>query len=706
MSTVQRRSAATNGWDRVSGGAGYVADVRVPGALHVAFAYSSVSHARIIGIDLEPALSAPGVVDAVSGREIGEVLLGRRLEDYPALAGERVLFVGQRVAAVAAVNREAARAAAAMIEVDYEPLPAILELSQAMNLDDDPLHPRYKDYTGAVSDRPGPNIQGFWESITGDADEAFDAAEHVFDHTFRGDRSHAASIEPHACIVSAGRDRIDVWATNKSPYQLRAAIAAVANRPVEDVRVHLAPIGGDFGGKGFPYAEVVCYALSARTGRPVRHTMSYYEELTTTASRHPLTMRLRTAVSGGLITGLYSETLLDGGAFGGLKPIPGVIVPADAPFGSYALDNRNERCVSYYTNTLPGSHVRSPGEFQTLFAAESQVDIIAAELGTDPIEFRLANAADQRVRRVLEELRAVVRQWRSSGPPGAGVGVALCWRDVGAGQSTVRCTATEDGVEIQLSAVDQGAGSYVVFGRIAAEELALPFDTIRIQPVTVGADPRLRDAGAGASRGAGVAGKAVAHACRALLDEIGGPPDRPDADWLARRLRTLGRPRVEVEGSAALGREAPPGLEVRSHAGVAIELSVDRDTGQLTLHRALMVVDAGRVLDPVGHRGQLEGGFIFGLSQTLLEQLSVQDGQVVTANLGDYRLATSADVPPLDIRVLEPDAQVGDAVLSIAELGNIGVAPAVANAVADAARARVFELPLTSERILAALRAK
>lgn len=693
-----------NGAAKVDGGAAYVADVRAPGALHVAFVHSPVAHARVTGIDPSAARALPGVVDVLTHREIGEVLLGRALRDYPVLAGDRVLCVGQRVVAVAAVDPATAQAAAAAVDVEYEPLPEVFGLDEAMRADV-PLHPRYAEYPGAVADRPGSNAQGVWATEEGEVDPAFAAAERVFDHTFTTARNHSAPLEPHACLVSVTADRVDIWATHKEPFNLRRLVAEVGNVPVETVRVHLSPVGGDFGAKGFPFAEIACYLLARRTGKPVRHTMSYDDELTTTATRHPARVRLRTAVTDGVIRALHAETAIDGGAFGGVKAVPMVVIPTiHAPYGSYAVANRRESCVSYYSNNLPGGHVRAPGEFQALFASESQVDVIAHELGLDPLEFRHANAANARIRRIVAELRSTVEKWRAEPGGTRGIGVALTFRDTGPGLSTVRCVVEPGGVRVELSVVDQGSGSYSLFERLTAETLGVPRGFVRIQAVDVGADPVLQDSGTGASRVTAVAGMAVVESCRSALAELGGVPGDGDGFWPARRLAELGVQSVVAEGTAAAGWPAPPDVDVRSHAGIAVEVGVDEETGRIDVRRALLVADTGRVFNEVAHRGQLEGGFVYGLSQTLLEELVVEDGVVTTATLGDYRIASAADVPPLEIRVLEPAADDDGAVKSVGELVNIGVAPAVANAVFDAIGVRLLDLPLTAERVLAAIK--
>ncbi|ODU26298.1 MAG: hypothetical protein ABT15_12555 [Pseudonocardia sp. SCN 73-27] len=696
---------SVGGWDRVSGGATYVGDVRVPGALHVAFVYSPVPSARIVGIDAAAAREVPGVVDVITGDDIGEILVGRVLQDYPVLAVGEVRFAGQRVAAVAAETRAAAREAAHLVDVDYEEGPALLGLDAAMAASGDAVHPRYEDYPGAVPDRPAPNTQGVWRSAEGNLDTGVAQADAVFEDEFTAGRSHAAPLEPHACIVSAAKDHVDVWATHKEPYGLRRWIAAVSGLAPERIKVHLTPIGGDFGAKGFAFSEVACYLLAVRTGRPVRHTMTYDDLLATTSARHPMRIRLRTAVAGKSLTALDARSELDGGAFGGVKAAPMIVVPViHAPLTSYAVPHRREICTSYYSNALPGGHVRSPGEFQGIFAAESQVDMIAERIGVDPIDFRAANAADDRVRRVVEELSGLVTEWRRTQTPGSGIGVALTFRDIGPGQTTVRATAGPSQVEIELAVADQGAGSYEVFRRFAAETLGIGPGHVRIRVVPAGADPVLVDGGAGASRVTAVAGQAVVAACEELERRLGGRPDGASEGWVRERVAELGGEPVVAEGTAAVGWRTPGAPDPRSHGAVAVEVRVDRETGELDVLRAGVIADTGRVVNEVAHRGQLEGGFVYGLSQALIEDLVVEDGVVATISLGDYKLASAADVPPLEIRVLPPHPSTGDRPLSVGELVNVGIAPAVANAVAESTGARVRHVPITPQRVLAALR--
>ncbi|ODU29802.1 MAG: hypothetical protein ABS80_01440 [Pseudonocardia sp. SCN 72-51] len=407
-----------------------------------------------------------------------------------------------------------------------------------------------------------------WRLAAGDPDAAFAAAGRVFEDVFVAGRSHAAPLEPHACVVAASDGRIDVWSTHKEPHTLRLLIAEVDGVAPERVFVHLTPIGGDFESKGFAFTEVACYLLAARTGRPVRHTLSYDELLTTTSARHPLRVTLRTAVTDGLLTALDARTDMDGGAFGAVKAAPMVVVPVvHAPLASYGVHHRREVCASYYSNALPGGHVRSPGEFQALFAAESQVDVIAAATGVDPLAFRAASAVDDRVRRVVDELAVVVKGWRDTCEPGTGIGVALTFRDTGSGNARVRVTAGPAGVDVVLTVPDQGAGSYELFRLLAADTLGVDPDVVGVHGLAAGEDPVLTDAGAGASRVTAVAGRAVVEACTQLLRELGPRPDAAAGDWIVARARERGPgPRAGSGGRGGRGRRPLAGARRPGHA--------------------------------------------------------------------------------------------------------------------------------------------
>lgn len=687
-------------------------DVRSQGALYAAFTLSTEARARIRSIDVTAALEAPGVITVLTGADIGEQLFGRSLRDYPVLAVDEVRFVGQRVVAIAATTEADARYAADLVDVEYERLVPLFDAEDALSPDAPVLHPDYDRYEGAHEQRFGPNVQGAEYLRVGDPEAARQECDEVHEHTFSWARSHSAPLEPHTCMVIAHKHHVDVISAHKEPYKLRHDMARFAGCAEEQVRVHPIAIGGDFGAKGTPFTEGACYFLSRASGRPVRSTMTYYEELTSTSARHPGTMRLTTGLRGGRLHLHRAETLFDGGAFVGPKPRPTHVQPvigvAIAPYGA---PHREERSIGVYTNLLPGGQVRSPGEFQATFAGESHVDMIARARGEDPLAFRLAHATDPSARRVLTALSDVVEEWRGrlDATPAdqlrRGIGVSVFHRGSGAGDTTVACVATVDGVELQVGVPDQGAGSYEVFRSIASDTLGIPRDRVTVR--ALGADPRLTDGGAGSSRVTTVAGRACVDACLAMLDALGvEEDDQPSSGgyWPAALLHEQGRTLIRTTGRCTVGRDEakarPP-----AHGALALVAAVDVLTGVPRVERASLVVDAGPVLNPVGHRGQLEGGFVYGLSQAMFEELIIEEGQVVTPSLGDYKLASAGDIPPLDILVLEPDcdADPGDAVRAVGELANLGVAPALANAIDDAVGVRVRHVPITADRVWQAL---
>jgi CO/xanthine dehydrogenase Mo-binding subunit len=670
--------------------------------LHVAFVLSTEPHARLLDIDKDAALALPGVVAVLTGADIGLRLFGRSLRDYPVLAVDRVLFAGQRVAAVAAEDPETAHRAARMVDVSYAPLPPLYDLDDVFGEHDVELHPRSKEYEGATDDHPFGNLQGADVLVDGDVDAAFAECDHVREDTFSFDRVHSAPLEPHACVVDARGQRVSVWSSSKVPNRLRADLARLADRAIADIEVRPTNIGGDFGSKAAPYLEVVCLLLSEHTQRPVAARMTYAEMLGTTAVRHPGRLRLRTGLRQGHIHAHEAEAILDGGAFAGIKPrATRVVSILGHAYANYEVGVRDERAMAVYSNNPPGGHVRSPGEFQSVFAGESQVDLVARTCGEDPITFRLRRTTVPEVRAILEELRAGVEPWRGGAGSDVGVGVATFGCQAGDGQSVVAARATSSGVVVRVGVPDQGSGMYATFRLLAAEALGIPLEAVRVE--AIGADETLTDAGAGSSRVTAVVGNACIDACSKLLDELGPPdPDGGGGYWPAARLERLGLTEVSVEGLGRHRRGEDAAVKP-TYGGLALRVTVDRMTGRFTILQALLVVAPGRIANPVGFRGQLEGGFVYGLSQTVLERLVVEQGQVVTASLGDYKLACIGDVPPLEIRHVQVGADTGE-LRAVGELANIGVAPALANAIDDAVGVRIRALPITSEAVWQALR--
>jgi len=736
-----------DGQVKVTGAARYTADFSPPGTLWLAYVRSPHPHARIVSIDVSAAEQVSGVHAVITGTDLpAEARFGRRLQDYPVLARDRTLFVGDRVAAVAAESRELAERAARLVNVEYDELQAILRPDEALVEGSPILHPNAEAYTFLAERGPRrtfshPNIQG-QSVVTNGSDEeratAFRQAHRVFKHTFTTPRLHQGYIEPHACVVWIDDNNIvHVISTNKSPFHLRDQLALAIGIDNERITVHSEFIGGDFGGKGLSLDEYTCYFLAKATGRPVKAVMSYADELGAANPRHAAQIKLRTAVDEqGRFVAHESEALLDGGAYAAGKVTPMLIVPAHMTLSAYHVPHARLSVTLVYTNNVPCGHNRAPGDLQATFAAESHVDMIANALDIDPIELRLRNVVREHVPNVAghalhhprgaEVLEAMRRasNWDEPLPPHRGRGVAFGQRHVGSGASAVTCRLLPDGrVEVLTGSPEQGTGTYTMIQRIAANALSVPAERIVVTHVdTHDAQP---DAGVGGSRATTVYGNATHRSAvdlRSKLEELaaeamGWPAGEvrleggrfvsgavsESFDVVARQI-ARGAP-VETRGSYDSQQHTDDDVSVEDFCGYVAEVEIDPETGQVRVTDVLFVGDVGTIVNPVAHEGQLQGGFVYGLGSTLTEELGVSDGQVTTLTLGEYKLPCVGDTPTFRTVLLA--AQEGPGPLgakSVGELTNTTVAPAIANAIA-AAGARVTDLPITADRVLRALRA-
>jgi len=707
---LERPERRIDGDAKTTGAAAYAADLDLPGALQAAFVRSPYPRARIVSLDVERARSLAGVRAVLTGADVRGQRLGRRLQDWPVLCWDQVLFVGDRVAAVAADTREIAEEAVRLIAVDYEELPALLDMDAALAADAPVLHPdaatyRFLEGRGARPPVPHPNHQGHVIESHGDVDAAFARAARVFEHEFTTPRIHQAALEPHAAVVWLEGDRVRVVSTNKAPFNLRDQMAATLGLAKERIVVDNGTIGGDFGGKGLSTDEFVLYHLAKATGRPVRAVTRYADELATTNPRHASRIRLRTGVDGdGRIIAHESRALFDGGAYAAGKPTARLLVEGGiATLEGYRVPAARHEAATVYTNQVPGGHMRAPGQPQNVFASESHLDLIARELGIAPLELRRRNVAATGDMTTSGEpwhgpdLRALLGRAAAEidagtpRPAGRGIGFALGVRHVGRGSTTISLRLEGDGtIEARTGVGDQGGGQHTLIQRIVAAALGIDPATVRVRRLSTDGP---QDPGIGGSRVTPVHGGAALVAAKALKDKLGG---RPVAD----AARTL-KDGQAIEASATFDATAAD----HGACAHAVEAAVDVETGTVRILRAVLVVDVGQVINPVGLRGQLEGGFVYGLGMALSEDLALEDGRVRAANLGDYKLLTIADVPPLRIVHLSDDRGVGPyGARSAGELVNPGVPAAVANAVHDASGARIHTLPVTAERVWRALR--
>jgi carbon-monoxide dehydrogenase large subunit len=722
--------------EKVTGAARYTADTGLPGTLWARALRSPLPHARILRIDTARAEALPGVRAVLTGADVQGVLYGRRLRDIPVLAHDRVRFVGERVAAVAATDPDIAQAAVELIEVEYEELPAVFDPLEALRDHAPLLHPNVNSYAGLPRPLEKPSnafVRDTWGK--GDPAQGFAQADLIVENTFTTPRVHQAYLEPHACLVWIDGDgRVQVWAPNKAPHRLKHDLAAALGLPEDRVCVNYSAIGADFGGKGSPMDIPLCYFLALRTGRPIKMVMDYTEELIAGNPRHPAVIHMRTGVKrDGTLTAHEARIVFNSGAYGGFKPVPGANLPgaADAA-GPYRIPHARIEALLVYTNCIPCGFFRAPGAVQAVFAIESQMDCVARRLGMGPLEFRrmnlLGDGEDTPTGRRYDEMKgretleAAVKAATYHAPkaPNVGRGIAIGYKDQGEGQSAAAVTLNPDAsVMLNTSVFEQGTGSYTALRQIVAEELGLAPERIQVRPWNTDNAPF--DTGIGASRVTRVAGPAAHQAARQARGELlrlaaellGWPEERLalQGEEVARQDTGERRPWAPLlarVGRSVAGRHTNRETEespVVSFLAQIAEVSVDRETGEVKLVRLTTAHDVGRVLNPLGHQGQINGGVVQGIGYALTEELRVEDGRAAAVHLGDYKLPTIRDIPELRTVLVESPHGVGPyRTKGIGEYAIEGVAAAVANAVEDAVGVRIRDLPVTAEKVHRALR--
>lgn len=716
------------GRDKVSGRMQYTADIVRPGTLWAAFATSPFAHAKIVRIDTAAAKALPGVRAVLTAADVGERRFGRQLYDWPVLAWERGLMIGDRVVAVAADTRAIAEEAARLVAVEYDELAPLLDPFAALAADAPVLHPdraAYFHQAFAGKDPmpiPHPNVQGWARTEQGDADlEPHFRAHRTFEHRFETPRQHAGYIEPRSTIVWVDGDgTVHVHSPNKMPFALRFGMARCLGIPAERIVIEPSAIGGDFGGKGTTIDELPCYFLARATGRPVRYVERYGEELGSAPTRHAGWITLKTAVdANGRFVAHHSEVVYDGGAYAGGKVTPRVVPGGGYSTVPYFIPNARIESTAVYTNTVPGAHVRAPNDLQIFFAWEGHVEMIAAELGIDPLDFRKRNllgpgepaVTNERMRHHngAQILDVLAREARANAalPPGRGRGIALTCRHTGAGKTANKLIAHADGrIEAVIGAPEQGAGQLTLVQRVAAYALGVSEARVSVRRASTG--EALADPGTGGSRVTHIVGRAVEKAAIALKEmlETGGGGTLTDGTLEELAARACAHGPLEAVGEYD-GNHAPGEPSDFSFTAFAIEVDVDRETGRVRVHDALCVCDVGEIINPIAHQGQIDGGFAAGIGSALLEELTLDEsGKVETLSLGEYKLPTMRDMPPLrTVLVRTADGRGPFGAKMAGELSNTGVAPAIANAIYAATGVRLHRFPFTAERVYDALNA-
>lgn len=743
LKVVGRPMGRVDGPDKVGGATVYTADVQLPAMLWGKCLRSPYAHARIISINTEQAKKQKGVTAILTGKDLPDNRVGLSLQDTPLLAIDKVRFIGEKVVALAAENRDAAEEALSLIEVEYEELPAVFDAAQAMTAGAPLVHEDLTTYAGFKAPvETIPNVFAMQKWTANDPSAGFDEADLIIEHTFKTAIAHQGYIEPHSAIVAVDRsDHVDIWASCKAPFRVKSHLSRQLEIPKEQIRVHVVAVGGDFGGKGALMDIPICYQLAKATRRPVKMIMTYAEELIAGDPRHSSVIKIKSGVKkDGTLTARETEVIFNSGAYASFKPgDPPNLGGATFTNGVYHIPNYSIRSYGVYTNSVPCGYYRAPGQPQAVFAAECHMDLIAKELRVDPLQLRMKNlmrdgeklaggrAVDKvRVRETLEAA-AQKAGWGKSNGKNTGLGIGVSFRHVGgSGKASAELSLSPDGKLKILTAVpDIGTGTHTLLRQIAAEVLTISPESISTE---IGDTETFEsDAAPGGSKITNMSGHVVLQAAEKLRESL--------APVAASLLGCAVTDVVLQNGRYSSARQKKPSVgfsevaraatqqdgelrvretfEVKGRSPVPAfvvqiaEVQVDDETGQLQVKRMITAHDVGTVINPVAHQGQIEGGLVQGLGYATLEEVITENGKVMTTNLGDYRIPCTRDIPALQTVLIEDPSGPGPfAAKQIGENGIIATAPAIANALAAAVNVRLFDIPLTAEKIYLALKSR
>jgi CO/xanthine dehydrogenase Mo-binding subunit len=734
--TIGKSHIRVDALEKVTGKATYAGDIYLPGMLMCKLLTSTRSHARIKSIDTSAAEALPGVRCVITGNDYPDAWFGSgALKDRRVMARDEVFYIGEPVAAVAACDEMTALEAVELIKMEYQDIQHVVNPLEAISEKSVDVHSNLEDFEGFGFALGGNNCT-MLDADRGDVEQGFKDSDVIVEETYHTQPISQGFLEPMACVADLeANGRLDIYASTQGPYQVRAQLASVLDMPIGNIKVTAMEMGGGFGGKLRLAFEAFPALLAIKTGKPVKLVNTREEAFTLNGPRLETNIYLKTGVtSDGKILAREARSIFDVGAYLGAGPNAGV----GHGLGAYSIPNFKLRSYGVYTNKIYVGSYRASGVADMAFATESHTDVIAHKLGMDPLEFRIKNALSEGDTAVngspipknglMETMLALKEKMGLPKKLGEGRGVGISvgeWRS-GSGPSTASISVNEDGTVSLLTGSVDISGSDTSLAQIAAEALGLRLDQVVVAKRNTDMAPFTGPSGG--SRIVYSQGRAVQNAAEdaksKLLDlaadrlgvpaealECAGgavyvqdnPPQSMDLGQLARMsLSSRGGP---IIGTASLS--SLPYAPVFNAQGA--EVIVDRETGQVRVTRFVQAQDIGKAINPMGVEGQLEGGAVQGIGRALSEEILIDKGtgEVRNPSLATYLMPLSVDMPEIENILVEvPSADGPFGARAVAESPGFGPPAAIANAIFDAVGVRIKTLPLSAERVLAAIQGR
>ena len=737
----------SDGKEKVMGTGRYTADLTLTGQLYAAFRYADHPHARLVRVDTTKAKALPGVVTVVTHADVPEVLYGGMVQDRYLFAKDTVRFEGDIIAGVAATTEAIARTAAALIEVEYEVLPAITDFEAAMNADSPLVHPSWAEYSRNEDVGSRGNTMGYSTIVKGDAEAAMAGADVVVKGRYVTDPVQGVPIEPRAVLAQWSGDKVTVWTSTQVPYAARSGVALTMGIPESNVRVIVPLLGGGFGAKCDFHFEGHVAALARASRRPVKLVFSRKEEFFAVGHRREgMVLEFETgAKEDGTLVSRRARLVLDKGAYCGEGGFFAQMAAMHA-CGPYKIENIHVASYLNYSNNQPSSSIRAPTAPQVCWALEQHMDALANALGMDPVDLRRKTLVDEGdegpTRQVFDRVglketleRAVeLIGYGKELPDDEAIGVASGWWPCFAVPSGAYVKMNPDGTgTIVTGAQENGSGAVMAMPQFVAEELGMRAEDFSILYQDTDAAPW--DMGSSGSQTTFNSVRAVLDATAdvrnqlfaAAADLLEAAPE--DLELVNGNVQVKGTPTknvaiatltaggtfhgrgsgplpksppVQAEGCIGrLGNESFLAPQFFTHA---VRVKVDRDTGVVRVLQVAAGHDSGRILNPTGAAGQIYGGIVMGIGQAISEGTMLDDvGRQRNPGLLDYKLVTCSDAPQMDIAWVEIDTPNAGPRGSkgIGEPPCVPTAGAVANAIAKVIGQPVTHLPMTPERVWA-----